>query len=73
MTIWISNDGKNFTQIKEVSNDFIKQYMGKLSIDFLPQQARYVKVMAQNTTKIPQGFAGASYPAWLFVDEIQLD
>jgi hypothetical protein len=30
-------------------------------------------MIATNTTKIPNGFAGAGYPAWLFVDEISIE
>ncbi len=35
--------------------------------------ARYIKVVAKNYGTIPDGQDGASNPAWLFVDEIQVD
>ena len=36
------------------------------------QKARYIKVFAKNYGIIPAGNAGAGNPAWLFVDEIEV-
>ena len=37
------------------------------------QKCRYVKVVARNFGIIPSGNAGAGNPAWLFVDEIEVN
>jgi hexosaminidase len=37
------------------------------------QKCRYVKVVAKNLGTIPSGNPGAGNPAWLFVDEIEVD
>jgi hexosaminidase len=34
------------------------------------QTARYIRVIAENAGKIPEGKPGAGIDAWLFVDEI---
>ncbi|MBS1549338.1 MAG: family 20 glycosylhydrolase [Bacteroidetes bacterium] len=73
VSVWVSKDGTNFNLVQEVNQSYVAKQLGKLNLQIKPQEARYVKVMAENTTKIPSGFAGAGYPAWLFVDEIQVD
>lgn len=35
--------------------------------------ARYIKVIAPNQGKIPEGLAGAGFPAWLFAGEIVVE
>ena len=72
LEIFVSNDGKNFTKIKEISKDEIAKNSGVMLIATPNQNAKFVKLIAKNSTKIPDGFAGAGSPAWLFVDEIQI-
>ena len=38
-----------------------------------PKTCRYVRVVAKNYGIIPSGKPGAGNPAWLFVDEIEVD
>ncbi|MBS1571505.1 MAG: family 20 glycosylhydrolase [Bacteroidetes bacterium] len=71
--LFVSVDGKIFNKIKEISNADIVKANGKLNINIGNQNARFIKMIATNTTKIPNGFAGAGYPAWLFVDEISIE
>ena len=73
LSVWVSNDGKDFTKIKESSKEEIAQNGGKMNLKLPTQNVRFVKIIAQNTTKIPQGFAGAGFPAWLFVDEVSIN
>jgi len=35
-------------------------------------KARYVRIQVQHIGKIPEGFPGAGFPAWLFLDEIEV-
>ncbi|HYF30760.1 MAG TPA: family 20 glycosylhydrolase [Chitinophagaceae bacterium] len=73
--VFISKDGKTFTPIGKTS-EFTKDNTGFLSgsmrVSFSPTTARYIKVIARNYGKIPEGKPGAGHPAWLFVDEIQV-
>ena len=43
---------------------------GYLTADFKPTTARYIKVIAKNYTKIPQGMRGEGDPALILIDEI---
>ncbi|WP_124641056.1 glycoside hydrolase family 20 protein [Amniculibacterium aquaticum] len=71
--LFVSDDGIHFNKIKEIPNADIVKANGQLNINIGNQNARFIKMLATNTTKIPDGFAGAGYPAWLFVDEVSVD
>lgn len=73
VAIFVSDDGIKFNKIKEISKAEIAETIGKLTVKLPKQKARFVKVIAQNTNKIPDGFAGSGYPAWLFVDEVSIE
>ncbi len=66
--VLVSNDGKVFTEVGQVERPFAINAMAELKdfkIEFNPQKARFVKVIATNLKKTPKG--GDS---WVFVDEI---
>jgi predicted alpha-1,2-mannosidase len=71
-----SADGVNFTQVADIKNDVAdttKENMVKTFMqDITPTQARYVKVKAINYGPLPQWHPGAGYPAYIFVDEIEI-
>ncbi len=69
----VSKDGKNFKSVKKLSLDDIKKAKGILSVNFKSTDAQFVKVVAKNAGKIPDGMPGAGSNAWLFVDEISVD
>ena len=71
--ILVSNDGVTFQNIKQVSLEDIKAMKGEITVNFETQKAQYVKVIAQNKGKIPDGLAGAGSESWLFVDEIGIE
>lgn len=71
--IFVSNDSINFTSVKKLSEEEIKQQGSVMEIDIGSHSARYVKVIAQNAGKIPSGKPGAGSNAWLFVDEIIIE
>ena len=71
--IFVSNDGVTFQNIKQVSLEDIKALKGEIKVNFETQKAQYIKIIAQNKGKIPDGLAGAGYESWLFVDEIGIE
>jgi hexosaminidase len=70
---FVSNDGIAFESLKQFSLEEISKAKGELVVTNLSKKAKYVKVMATNLGKIPDGFSGAGSNAWLFVDEIGVE
>ncbi len=63
---------KNFPkEIKTI--DPIKEKGAKTITIESKQKCRYIKVVAKNFGTIPSGNPGAGNPAWLFVDEIEVE
>lgn len=76
LEVFISKDGKNFTSVGATTSyekDNTGFLSGNMTVSFAPVTARYIKLVAKNYGKIPDGKPGASNPAWLFIDEIQVD
>ena len=71
--ILVSKNGKKFKSVKEISTAEISKMDGTVSIDFKKQKAKFIKVIALNAGKIPEGKVGAGSDAWLFVDEIMVE
>ena len=69
--VLISEDGNQYKSILRNENPDAKSRTIKLPIG--RQQARFVKVVAENAGVIPDGKPGAGNPAWLFVDEIVVE
>jgi len=72
-----SNNGKDFSHLKEVQND-IGQHAGKSLVKEFELQlkgtfARYVKVRAKNIGVCPLWHKGAGEKAWIFCDEINVE
>jgi hexosaminidase len=68
--IFISDDNKNFTMIKEIGKDEIQNAQGKIRLNVGTQNSKYIKIKIENAGIIPAGNPGADSQAWLFVDEI---
>lgn len=71
VTVFISNDGENYQEVGSVNRDYAKNTASELKdfvIEFKEQNARYVKVVATNLKKTPNGG-----DVWLFIDEILID
>jgi hexosaminidase len=67
----VSDDGKQFLTVGELSGREIKLQGGRRALLSFPEvSARYVKVTAINHGLIAGGNPGAGFRAWLFVDEI---
>jgi hypothetical protein len=77
VTFYVSNDGRQFTQVGEVVNTLpIDQYGGQqrdFIVSFAPVRARYVKVIAKNMGNTPSWHPGAGRPAIMLVDEIVVE
>ncbi|HEV8539278.1 MAG TPA: discoidin domain-containing protein, partial [Bacteroidota bacterium] len=68
--VFISSDSVNFTRVKKFSSNEIMQMGNVITMNLGEQTARYIRVIAENAGKIPEGKPGAGIDAWLFVDEI---
>ena len=73
--IMISDDNKTFKSIKKMdlatavkTESFVQQ----LNISVGNNNARYLKIVAENYGKLPEGHPGKGTPAWLFVDEVSV-
>ena len=71
--LYISDDGKEYKKIKEVSADEITKMKREVIINVGNISARYVKIIAKNYGKIPAGNPGEGHNAWLFVDELGVE
>ena len=74
LSFLISNDGKNFKEIKTIRNTQSQQNKDEsiqtFEIKIDDSNVRYLKVLAKNIGTCPDWHAGAGGKAWLFVDEI---
>ena len=77
LTVEVSADGKNFTKVASESYPAMKEddkngvYHHELTFD--PVQARYVRVIAPTEQSLPAWHGGKGSPAFLFVDEIEIN
>lgn len=71
--VLVSKDGKTFQSVKKVTAEEIRKMNGVVAIDFNKQKTKYIKVIAPNAGKIPEGKPGAGSDCWLFVDEIMVE
>jgi len=68
--VFVSTDSITFTSVKKLDARDISRAGNSIEMKIGSQRARYVKVVAANLGKIPEGKPGAGQDAWLFVDEI---
>ena len=69
-----SSDGENYHSLKFTDKfNESKNGKGAMIMAFKSTFARYVKVVITNYGIIPEGKPGAGTPAWLFVDEIEIN
>ncbi len=74
--VMISTDGINYTTPEdEVTSILPDDGVNRInfSLDKKIITARYIRVVAKNYGIIPSGQPGGGSPAWLFVDEIEVD
>ena len=68
-----SDDGINFTTLSKISENEIRKVHGLIETKIDNRSARFIKVIARNAGKIPDGKQGSGNDAWLFVDEISVE
>lgn len=72
----ISNDGKTFSPLGEVSCpiDPKEKEVLECYYEFRPEDAkgRFVRVVAVPLGKCPDWHKGAGYPCWIFTDEVEI-
>ena len=68
-----SDDGINFTTLSKISGNEIRKVHGLIETKIDNRSARFIKVIARNAGKIPDGKQGSGNDAWLFVDEISVE
>jgi hypothetical protein len=77
VTIFTSNDGKNFTKIFENTSQISDKDEATSIQEFItkPQnvKARYVKVWAESYGKLPDWHLSPGNDSWLFIDEIEIE
>ena len=70
----ISDDGKNFIEIANITNEIPLMKEGKFKYTFNFEKentkAKYLKVSAKTVGKLPKEHPAAGSDAWIFVDEI---
>lgn len=74
--ILVSNDGKNFQQVKEekIASSSSETYFARqVTFDFTSSKARYIRVNIRNHGPLPSTHPSAGSPSWLFVDEVEVN
>lgn len=71
--VFLSNDGKNFESVSELSLSEIQDVKGEVVLEVNSRKAQFVKVIATNFGTITDGNPGSGSEAWLFVDEIGIE
>ena len=69
--VMVSRDGEKYSGVGKIEREFENNgnpVLKDFSIEFQPQQVRYIKVMAKNLGHPPTGG-----DAWLFIDEIVVE
>ena len=70
--VYRSEDGVHFQLLGSISlADIVKSGVHDVSVSFEKSSIKYLKVVALNQGKIPDGSPGAGNPSWMFVDELE--
>ncbi len=74
---FLSDDGKTFKKAglaenTVAENDWNTQTKD-FTVNFKPQQTRFIKVIAKNRAVCPDWHKGAGNPAWVFADEVVIE
>jgi len=72
VTLYLSDDGINFSEIQKLKSNQIKDER-VACFNFKKQKAMYAKIIAKNYGKILSGKPGAGENSWLFCDEIKIN
>ncbi len=74
ITVYLSADGQNFKEAAKLvlpeAKKGDKDGMNDYTLGFAPTQAKFVKVIVNNVTSMPQWHGGKGKAAYVFVDEV---
>ena len=76
VTYYGSVDGKKFTKLGTISNQFPLNKSSKINdiqyfnLEIKPSQWRYIKIKAESLKNAPYWHHGAGLPSWIFADEV---
>ncbi|WOD42667.1 DUF4838 domain-containing protein [Hwangdonia lutea] len=76
VTYYGSVDGKNYTKLGVVLNEFPLNKKSKINdiqyfnLSINPSQWRYIKIKAESLKQAPYWHHGAGLPSWIFADEV---
>ena len=77
ITVWVSNDGENYTEVfNESYPDLTAEDENRIyshKAEFTPVKARYVKILALSDRDMPEWHPAKGYPAFIFVDELEIN
>jgi hexosaminidase len=77
LTVSVSNDGENYTTVfNQEYPDLTAEDENRIyghKAEFEPVKARYVKVMALSDRDMPAWHPAVGYPAFIFVDELEIN
>jgi predicted alpha-1,2-mannosidase len=75
--VLVSADGENFIEAATIPNtiaaDDYTPTIKEFAAGFSNMQARYIKLIAENTKTVPAWHPGAGGRAWIFCDEVSVD
>lgn len=73
--IYVSDDGINFTELNDIDAPKVKpnEILRRCDFGFAKRLTRFVKIKVSNVSKIPDGNPGAGKPAWMFIDEVEIN
>jgi len=74
---FVSTDGKNFDAVGEVVNtlpiDQYDSFQRDFIADFMPRDARFIRVIARTIGNTPESHPGSGQAAWMHIDEIVVE
>ena len=73
LTVYAGNDSASMTMIGELDSMQIHRSGAVIALDLGTQSARFVRIVARNAGRIPEGKPGSGNSAWLFVDELAIE
>ncbi len=77
ITVWVSDDGENFTEVFKKSypdlTDKDENRIYEHKVEFEPVKTRYVKILALSDRDMPQWHPARGLPAFIFVDELEIN
>jgi len=74
-SIATSKDGNDYHVIDDlIVNDMMEgEVLRRIPFGFAEQAARFIKITVAALNKIPEGNPGTGKPAWMFIDEIEVN